>query len=239
LSEFAYSVEDVATYVLIHGAASDSWYWHRVVPLLQAAGHTVVAPDLPISDPEAGIPEYADAAFKALGDRRDDVIVVAQSLGGFTGALLAARVPAKLLVFVSAMTPKVGETPGAWWEATGWQQARQENDARLGLPADSDLKVVFFHDVPDDVAAEAWERGEVQQSGSVFASPPMPALPDVPTRFLLGRQDRFFPADFQRRIVRERLGFAPDEMDSGHLPALAHPEELVRRLEGYRAEVGL
>ena len=49
------------------------------------------------------------------------------------------------------------------------------------------------------------------------------AWPDVPTRFLLCRDDRFFPADFQRRVVRERLGFEPDEMDGGHLPALGPP----------------
>jgi hypothetical protein len=59
----------------------------------------------------------------------------------------------------------------------------------------------------------------------------------VPTRFLLCRDDRFFAADFQRRVVRERLGIVPDEMTSGHLPALAHPLELVERLEAYRAEL--
>ncbi len=59
----------------------------------------------------------------------------------------------------------------------------------------------------------------------------------MPTRFLLCRDDRFFPAEFQRRVVRERLGIEPDEMDGGHLPALAHPDELVERLEAYRAEV--
>jgi hypothetical protein len=59
----------------------------------------------------------------------------------------------------------------------------------------------------------------------------------VPTRFLLCRDDRFFPADFQRRVVRDRLGIVPDEMDGGHLPALARPRELVRRLEAYRAEL--
>jgi pimeloyl-ACP methyl ester carboxylesterase len=61
--------------------------------------------------------------------------------------------------------------------------------------------------------------------------------PNVPTRFLLCQDDRFFPAEFQRRVVQDRLGFAPDEMSGGHLPALAHPEELVQRLERYRAEV--
>jgi pimeloyl-ACP methyl ester carboxylesterase len=231
----------VATYVLIHGASSDSWYWHRVIPLLRAAGHDVVAPDLPISDPEAGIPEYADSVVAAIGDRAgDDLIVVAQSFGSFTATRLVRRIPAKLLVFVSAMAPKEGETPGQWWEATEYTQARQDSDARLGLLEDADLKAVFFHDVPDDVVAEAWERGEVPQSDRPFAPPPMPALPaDLPVRFLVGRDDRFFPLDFQRRTVQERLGFAPDEMDGGHLPALAHPEELVRWLESYRVEAGL
>jgi hypothetical protein len=37
--------------------------------------------------------------------------------------------------------------------------------------------------------------------------------------------------------VRERLGITPDEMDGGHLPALARPTELVERLERYRIEV--
>ena len=63
---------------------------------------------------------------------------------------------------------------------------------------------------------------------------PLAARPDVPTRFLLCRDDRFFPADFQRRVVRERLGVVPDEMDGGHLPALSRPIELVDRLEAYR-----
>ncbi|HEY8113916.1 MAG TPA: hypothetical protein VII16_13830 [Actinomycetes bacterium] len=49
--------------------------------------------------------------------------------------------------------------------------------------------------------------------------------------------DRFFPAEFQRRVVRERLGLTPDELDSGHTPALSHPKELVARLEAYRSTV--
>jgi hypothetical protein len=59
----------------------------------------------------------------------------------------------------------------------------------------------------------------------------------VPTRCLLCRDDRLFPAAWLRRVVRERLGIVPDEMDGGHTPALSHPEELVRRLEAYRADV--
>ena len=61
--------------------------------------------------------------------------------------------------------------------------------------------------------------------------------PTVPTRFLLYRHDRFFQAEFMRRVVKERLGITPDEMDGGHLPALAHARELVARLEKYRLEL--
>jgi hypothetical protein len=48
--------------------------------------------------------------------------------------------------------------------------------------------------------------------------------PDVPTRFLQARDDRFFPAEFQRRVVQERLGITPDEMPGGHHVALSRPK---------------
>jgi pimeloyl-ACP methyl ester carboxylesterase len=226
----------MATYVLIHGAGSDSWYWHLVVPELRARGHDVVAPDLPCEDEAAGFSEYADAVVSAIGDRRD-LIVVAQSLGGFTAPLVCDRVPTQLLILVAAMVPLPGEPPGAWWSNTGWEQARREQAIRDGRPADAafDVMVEFFHDVPPEVVAEALARGERLQSGTPFEKPwPLAAWPDVPTRFLLCRDDRFFPADFMRRVVRDRLGITPDEIDGGHLPALSRPRELVDRLEAYR-----
>jgi pimeloyl-ACP methyl ester carboxylesterase len=225
----------MATYVLIHGAASDSWYWHRVIPLLRARGHDVVAPDLPSDDYAAGFSEYADAVERAVGDR-DDLVVVAQSLGGFTAALVCDRLRVNLVVLVAAMVPVPGEAPGDWWDNTGWEPARRELLRRAGRAADEfDVIADFFHDVPADVVAEAMARGERDQSGTPLQKPwPLDAWPDVPTRFLLCNQDRFFPADFMRRVVRDRLGIEPDEIDSGHLPALAHPDELVERLEAYR-----
>jgi hypothetical protein len=36
-------------------------------------------------------------------------------------------------------------------------------------------------------------------------------------------------------VVAERLGVTPDEIDCGHLPALARPVELARRLDTYVA----
>ena len=100
------------SFVLIPGAGGTAWYWHRIVPLLRQAGHEAIAVDLPGDDPAAGLPEYTDLVAGAIGGR-GNVVLVAQSLGGFTAPLVAAKVPVASLVFVNAMIPRPGETPGA------------------------------------------------------------------------------------------------------------------------------
>jgi pimeloyl-ACP methyl ester carboxylesterase len=76
--------------------------------------------------------------------------------------------------------------------------------------------------------------GEPAQSGTPFGQPwPATRWPDVPTRFLQGRDDRLFPLAFQRRVARERLGIDVDDMPGGHLMALSQPVELARRLVAY------
>jgi len=228
----------MATFVLLHGAGSDSWYWHLVAPELRARGHTVVAPDLPCDDDSAGLAEYTDVVVRSIGDRTD-VVVVAQSLAGFVAPLVCERVPVRSMVLVAAMVPAPGEAPGDWWENTGQPQARRDQDIRDGrMPdADFDPMVAFLHDVPADVIAASVEHVR-EQSGTPFEKPwPLAAWPDVPTRFLLCRDDRFFPADFLRRVVHDRLGITPDEMPGGHLPALAHPTELAERLDEYASAI--
>jgi pimeloyl-ACP methyl ester carboxylesterase len=174
---------------------------------------------------------------RAIGDRDPRrVVLVAQSLAGFTAPLLCNRVAVALLVLVNAMIPKPGETPGEWWGNTGHAEAKRQRNVRDGRRADApfDPLVDFFHDVPPSVVARAWARGEPRQSDAVFRSRcAFDAWPAVPTRVLVGSEDRFLPADFQRRIAAERLGTSVDEMPGGHLVALSQPAELSARLIAY------
>ena len=188
-----------ATYVLIHGAGDVGWYWHLVEAELRGRGHDVVVLDLPVDDDSAGLSAYADVVVEAIGDR-DDLVVVAQSFGGYIAPIVCDRVPARLLVLAPA----------------------EQDDP-------SDL-AIFYHDVDPTLAAEALAKGRRQSETPGKEPWPLAAWPDVPTRYLLCRHDRLFPAAWVRRIVRDRLGSVPDEMDSGHTPALSHPSELVRRI---------
>jgi hypothetical protein len=43
---------------------------------------------------------------------------------------------------------------------------------------------------------------------------------------VVGSDDRAFPLEFQRRVVRERLGMEVEVIPGGHLVALSHPEAL-------------
>lgn len=219
------------TYLLIHGAGGSAWSWHLVVEELARRGQEAIAVDLPCDDDRAGLAEYADAAIEAAGDATN-LIVVGQSLGGFTAPLVCERLPVDLLVLVAAMVPAPGEPPGEWWANTRWAEARKAEVERLG--GDDDPVMTFLHDVPPALIAAANEHDR-NQSGTPFEKPwPLERWPDVPTKFLLCRDDRFFPADFQRRVVRERLGIVPDEMGGGHVPMLSRPVELVDHLEAYR-----
>jgi alpha-beta hydrolase superfamily lysophospholipase len=79
----------VTTYALLPGAGGAAWYWHRVVPLLEAAGHQAVAIELPAADAHAGLAEYSEVAVAALTGSSGPVVVVAQSMGAFTAPLVA------------------------------------------------------------------------------------------------------------------------------------------------------
>jgi pimeloyl-ACP methyl ester carboxylesterase len=221
----------VATYVVIPGAGDVAWSWHLVAGELEARGHEVVAVDLPSDDDSAGLSEYTDAVIEAVGDRTD-LVVVAHSLGGFTAPLVCDRVGVDLLVLVAGMIPAPGEPAGDWWANTGYEQAVEGQGGR------DDEIAVFMHDVPAELAAEALARAR-RQSGTPMRQPwPLARWPDVPTVYLLCRDDHMFPAEWLRGVVRERLGIVPDEIDGSHSPFLSRPKELAERLESYRAAAG-
>ena len=221
----------MATFVFVPGAGGVAWYWHRVVPLLEEAGHEAIAVDLPGDDDRAGFSVYADRVLEAIGTRQ--VVLVAQSLGGFTAPLVCARVPVRMLVFVNAMIPVPGETAGEWWGKTGSEPARIAAAGRGGYSTDFDLGTYFLHDVPPEIIEEG-EAHQRAEADIVFGEPcRFVGWPNIPIHVIAGRDDRFFPIDFQRRVAKERLGVTVDELPGGHLVALSNPRGLTDQLPSY------
>jgi pimeloyl-ACP methyl ester carboxylesterase len=224
----------MATFVLIHGAGDAGWYWHLTEAELRSRGHHTVAPDLPCDNPMATLDDYAGTAADAAAGQRD-LVIVGQSYGAFTATLAASRLPVRLLVLLAGMIPVPEESPGQWWASTGYQQAAQEQ-ARIdgGKTGHDDPLISFYNGVAPSLAEEARRRGGRGESSVVWDTPwPLGAWPDVPTKFILCRDDQFFPAAFMRRVARERLGTVPDEVPGCHCAALSHPRELSDLLVSY------
>ncbi|WP_326956270.1 MULTISPECIES: alpha/beta fold hydrolase [unclassified Amycolatopsis] len=211
----------MTTFALIHGGGGSGWDFHRLVPELAARGHDAVTPDLPITDPAAGLAEFTETVLAALGDRTD-VAVVGHSYGGFTAPLVAAKVRARVLVYLAGMIPAPGEQPGQWWGNTGFAAPTGLSEAEQ-----------FFNGVDPSLADECQAHGRDQVSKEWDEPWPLPAHPDVPTRALLFRDDRFFTPDFQRRVARSRLGVEPDEADGPHCAPLSHPAAIAEKLVSY------
>jgi len=225
----------MASFVLVPGAGGMAWYWHRVVPLICAAGHQAIAVDLPGDDKHAGLTTYADIVIRAIA-KRSDIILVAQSLAGFTAPLVCARAPLRMVVFVNAMIPEPGETAGAWWGATGAVEAREQAATRCGYSTKFDVGTYFLHDVPQDVLRASPEQPR-EEAEIVFGEPcRFERWPEIPIHVLAGRDDRFFPVEFQRRVARERLGKKVKEIPGGHLVALSNAEGLTERFLAYERE---
>src|SRR5689334_21661436 len=125
-------------FILVPGAGGSAWYWHLVAPRLERRGHEAIPVALPAADDAAGLPEYAATVIRAIGNREPrHVVLVAQSLGGFTAPLVCKELPVSLLVLVNAMIPKPGERPGEWWANTRYAEARRQQTERAGRPVDA------------------------------------------------------------------------------------------------------
>ncbi|MBS1882509.1 MAG: alpha/beta hydrolase [Actinobacteria bacterium] len=234
------------TFVLVPGAGADPRVYGATIGALRDLGHDGIAPPLPLDHADALPSDHAAAIVAAIRDldqpaggprpasRR--LAILGQSLGAFSASLAADRLRPDHLILLAPMIPKPGETADEWWAATRHAEAIASLRERFGPPADWDeeaMAELFYHDVDEATLAASAEFEGVPGTG-LFEEPFAPShWPFIPTTVLVPRDDRMFPLEFQRRVMRERLdghGIDLVEMEGGHLPMLSRPRALAERL---------
>lgn len=113
-------VPTMSTFLLVHGAWHSGRCWDRVVPLLESAGHRVLAPSLTgygdkahLLGPEVGLDTHvADIVRLITEEDLTEVILIGHSYAGLVISSAANEVPERIahLVYVDAMVPEDGET---------------------------------------------------------------------------------------------------------------------------------
>jgi pimeloyl-ACP methyl ester carboxylesterase len=108
----------MAQFVLVHGSFHGSWCWEKLLPLLEARGHTAVAPNLPASAGDPAPPENADLESYAtriagvIDGLPGRVVLVGHSMGGIVTAAVSERRPHRLAaaVYVNGLMFRSGES---------------------------------------------------------------------------------------------------------------------------------
>jgi pimeloyl-ACP methyl ester carboxylesterase len=219
----------MALFVLVHGAWHGAWCWEKVIPELEARGHTAVAMDMPIDEESAGWDEYADAVTASIGDTTDDVVLVGHSMGGFVIPVVAERRPVSRCVFLAAALP-VDESFFALLASNpqmfelGFDTLVANEDGSTSWRREDAIDA-FYADVPRSEAEAAYERLRPQFMSRGGDSFPITSFPNAPSTYIVCSQDRAVSADWGRQTAAS-VGMDLVEMDSSHSPFLSKPSEL-------------
>jgi pimeloyl-ACP methyl ester carboxylesterase len=232
----------MSRYVLVHGSWHGRWVWERVAPILAAAGHDVVALDLPGRGKDRRAPacvtleDHVATVVEELRASDRPAIVVGHSFGGFVISHAAEREPGhvELLVYLAAFLLRAGET--VLQVATSVPPFVQHLDVR----ADEGLisvrreaaPLVFYDDCTPEDARSATARlvPEALAPRRTPAALTEERFGVVPRVYIETTNDRALSLPLQRRMHAALPCREVVAIDSGHSPFLSMPEALARQL---------
>lgn len=243
----------MARFVLVHGAWHGGWCWEEIVPRLRAAGHRVVAPDLPgmgadeSSGHVASLDEWAMFVAGMAAADPEPAILVGHSRGGIVISRAAEQAPAgsvARLVYLAAVMAAPGQTMAELFDASGTSQMDEVMKA-LEVSADGrstrfvgreTARRMFLGTSPADKAEAALDRLSPEPTS-------MRAAPIVLSAERYGRIEREYivceqdgsvsPALQRRMIAAQPCRF--HVMDTDHSPFYSAPDELAAILDGIAA----
>lgn len=235
------SSQQPRTYILVHGAFQDHAAWSEVTPLLEAAGHTVLTPDLPGRRGDTTLlgditlDSYRDTVVELINGQPDEVVLVGHSFGGITISAVAEAIPAKIaaLVYVAAYLPASGDSLATL--------AAEDHDSKFNennflLAPDYSTVSVLEDDVVLIFCADCSAAFQQRTLASIQPEPLGPMnTPVMLTAANFGKVRKVYVETLQDNAVshalqRWMLERTPvDEtvaMDTGHAPFFVAPQAL-------------
>ena len=232
----------MSTFILVHGAWHGAWCWYKVIPLLEAHGHTVIAEDLPglgvdrRPPSESTLDAFVAQTVAAIDRATEPVVLVGHSMGGAVVTQAAEDRAERLAaaVFLTAFQLPDGASIGDLGQTADLSRigaAQEHVDGLLQIRPDA-LGDLFYHDCSAADLALA-RRALVPMSAAPFGA----AVQTTPDRFPRVRrvyiactEDRALPLAFQRRLAEAVPGVEEITMATSHSPFFSQPEALAAHL---------
>lgn len=221
------------TFGLVHGSWHGAWCWDEVRYELESAGHTTVAVDMPIDNPDANFDDYAEVVKQSL-EGMEDVVLVGHSRGGNIIPRVAGSIAVKKLIYIASAfepatigRPTVSEARSMpLRNGTGFASGIVNIIEDMTMYDPEHAKEMFYHDCPPDVQTRAADQLRPQRRSE--DEPSLDMWPEVPQEYIVCTNDRIVNPDWARYVSRHWLGVEPIEIESGHSPFLSVPHDLAK-----------
>jgi pimeloyl-ACP methyl ester carboxylesterase len=224
------------TIVLVHGAFAESSSWDAVIDPLLDAGHPVIAAANPLRGLAADAAAVADVVRAVDGP----VVLAAHSYGG----AVISNVPADAgeivgLVYACGFAPEPGESafslasmfPGSTLGDALRPVRRSDGTTDLYITTER-FHEQFCADVPAPQAARmAATQRPATQEALTEPSGERPLWREVPSRFVIGEEDRNIPVALQRYMAERAHAHHTLEIPgASHAITVSQPEAVADQI---------
>lgn len=224
--------------VLVHGAFSDGSAWHKVIPILNEAGVSVSAAQLPLSS----LASDAAVVSRLVNMQDGPVVLVGHSYGGNVITEAGGNDAVEALVYVAgfaldkgqALTDLLEGQPPAPWQA----EATPDAGGYVRLSAKG-IATFFAQDLPaEETALLAATQGPIQYKIN-YEAPTIAGWSMHPTYYVLTENDQIIPPRLQGYFA-QKMGAKVTKVATSHVAMLADPqtvaEVILRAVEAVDAD---
>jgi pimeloyl-ACP methyl ester carboxylesterase len=228
------------TFILIHGSWHSAWNWHKVVPLLEKAGHKAIAIDLPgmgkdkTPIAEVKMKSTVQKICELIDSIEGKVILAGHSKNGIMISQAAEYRAHKIekLIYLAAYLIPAGKTQREYsmQDTEGWLKpyvTQHPETASLTLQPEI-FKEGLYHDCDDDIAAMAKYilSNEPVESGIAPLELTEDNFGSVPRFYIECTEDRAVTPFIQQKMYTETPCKKVYSMQTGHSPFFSKPQQL-------------
>ena len=211
--------------VLVHGTYVDASSWSKVIPILQNAGHKVIAVQLPLHS----LADDIATVKRAIDLVGGPVILVGHSYGGFVITNAAYNNPnVKGLVYIAAFAPNAGQSLSNFVDVTKLPKGFLVFDSGGFIYLNPEMFPQAFAQDIDVAQAKVMAAAQKPFNQSILAekSGP-PAWKQLPSWYQISENDHAIPPDAERMFAKQ-INATTISLRSSHASPLSHPNEVAQ-----------
>jgi pimeloyl-ACP methyl ester carboxylesterase len=232
------------TFILIHGSWHSAWNWHKVIPLIEKAGHEAIAIDLPgmgrdkTPIQEVKMKTTVEKICQVIDTVPGKVILVGHSKNGIMISQVAEYRSDKIekLVYLAAYLIPNGKTQKEYsmLDTGGWLRpyVTQHPETNSHTLQSTIFKEGLYHDCADEITdlAKVLLSNEPVESAITPLQLSEENFGRIPRFYIECTEDRAVTPFIQRKMHTETPCEKVYSLATSHSPFFSKPKELVNIL---------